>query len=57
MRTIPGNPLYVELNFSRYQKLPLLRPKSLTMDNRGEAAALEVGALYFKAPLIDSIWQ
>jgi hypothetical protein len=57
MRTIPGNPLYVELNFSRYHKLPLLRPKSLTMDNRGEAAALEVGTLYFKAPLIDSIWQ
>jgi len=27
------------------------------MDSRGEAAALEVGALYFKAPLIDSIWK
>jgi hypothetical protein len=57
MRTIPGNPLYVELNFSHYQNLPLLRLKSLTMDNRGEAAALEVGALYFKAPLIDAIWK
>ena len=57
MRTIPGNPLYVELNFSHYHHLPLVRLKSLTMDNRGEAAALEVGALYFKAPLIDAIWK
>ena len=57
MRTIPGNPLYVELNFSHYHKLPLVRLKSLTMDSRGEATALEVGALYFKAPLIDSIWK
>jgi hypothetical protein len=57
MRTIPGNPLYVELNFSHYQKLPLVRLKALTMDNRGESAALEVGTLYFKAPLIDSIWK
>jgi hypothetical protein len=57
MRTIPGNPLYVELNFSHYHRLPLLRLRSLTMDSRSEAAALEVGALYFKAPLLDSIWK
>jgi hypothetical protein len=55
MRKIPGNPLYVELNFSHYPKLPVVWLKSLTMDNRGEADALAVGAFYFKAPFIDAI--
>ena len=56
-RSIPGMPLYVELNFRRFHKLPLLRTKSLAFNNAGEAAALKVGALYFKAPLLDSIWK
>jgi hypothetical protein len=56
-RAIPGVPLYVELNFRRYQKLPLLRMKSLVFDNAGEEDALKVGALYFRAPLLDSIWK
>ena len=57
MNKIPGNPLYVELNFSHYPKLPILWVKSLTMDNRGEAVALAVGSFYFKAPFLDAIWK
>jgi hypothetical protein len=50
MRTIPGTPLYVELNFRRFRKLPLLRLKSLVMNSDGEERALDVGRLYFPAP-------
>jgi len=50
MRTIPGTPLYVELNFRRYHKLPLLRLKSFAPNADGEAEALRVGKLYFSAP-------
>jgi hypothetical protein len=52
---IPGNPVYVELNFSHYPKLPIVWVKSLTMDDGGEADALAVGSFYFKAPFIDAI--
>jgi hypothetical protein len=52
---IPGSPVYVELNFSHYPKLPIVWVKSLTMDDRGEADALAVGSFYFKAPFIDAI--
>ena len=57
MRTIPGTPLYVELNFRRYKKLSLLRLKSLSPGNDGEEEALRVGALYFRAPLLDALWK
>lgn len=56
-RTIPGTPIYVELNFTHYKKLPLVRLKSLTLDDKGEAEALAVGSLYMKAPLLDAIWK
>ena len=56
-RNIPGTPVYVELNFRRFQKVPLVKFKKLTFDNAGEADALKVGTLYFKAPLLDSIWR
>ncbi len=57
VRSIAGTPLYVELNFSHYKKLPLLRTKSFTLTNAGEEAALKVGTLYFRAPLLDAIWK
>ena len=50
MRTIPGTPLYVELNFRRYRKLVLLRLKRFAPNSDGEEEALKVGRLYFKAP-------
>src|ERR1043165_121275 len=36
-KTTPGTPLYVELNFSLYKKLPILKLKSLTFDDAGES--------------------
>jgi hypothetical protein len=57
LRSIAGTPLYIELNFSHYKKLPLVRLKSFFSNNAGETEALKVGKLYFKAPLLDSIWK
>ena len=55
LKSVPGTPIYVELNFRRYQKLPLVRLKSFAMNNVGQEKALSVGTLYFKAPLLDSL--
>jgi hypothetical protein len=52
---IRGTPLYVELNFRSFKKLPLLRMKSIAWNSDGQEEALKVGRLYFKAPLLDSI--
>lgn len=57
VRAIPGTPLYVELNFRRFKKVPLLRMKNLTFESADEASALKVGSVYFKAPLLDAIWK
>jgi len=56
-RAIPGTPIQVELNFRRYKKLTLLELKKIRYDSAGQDAALKVGALYFKAPLLDAIWK
>lgn len=53
LRTIPGTPIYVEINFSHYPKMPVVWVKSYVANNAGEAEALRVGRFYFKAPLID----
>jgi hypothetical protein len=57
MNAIHGTPLYVELNFRRYKKLPLVRMKSFAWTSAGQDDALKVGSLYFKAPFLDSIWK
>ena len=56
-RRIPGTPVYVELNFSHYRKLPLLRLAELKFDDEGEVDALKVGRLYIKAPFADAIFK
>ena len=56
-RKVPGTPVYVELNFSHYKKLPLLRMKELTRNNEGEEDALKVGSFYMKAPFADAIFK
>jgi hypothetical protein len=57
INNLRGMPLYVELNFRRYKKLPLVRLKKVDWSNAGQDDALKVGMLYFKAPLLDSIWK
>ena len=56
-RGIPGTPVYVELNFRRFKKVPFLKLKRLTWNTAGETDALKVGSYYMKAPLIDAIWR
>ena len=56
-RTIPGTPVYVELNFRRFKKTPFLKLKKLTWNNAGEADALKVGSYYMRAPFLDAIWR
>jgi len=56
-RRIPGTPVYIELNFRRFQKVPFLKLKSLTWNNSAERETLKVGAYYVKAPLLDAIWR
>jgi hypothetical protein len=56
-KKIPGTPIYVELNFRRFKKVPILTLKKLSFDNQGEADALSLGSLYMKAPMLDAIWK
>ncbi len=56
-KRLPGTPVYVELNFRRFKKVPLLQLKSYTHENAGEADALSVGSIYFRAPLLESLWK
>ena len=54
-RTIHGVPVYVELNFSRFKKLPILKVKELTFTADDEEEALKVGALYVRASLLEAL--
>lgn len=46
--SIPGTPLYVELNTRRFQKVPLLRMKQLVFSREGEAEALKPSPFTFR---------
>lgn len=50
MRQIPGVPIYVELNFRRFQKVVVLRVKKLSYDTKGEEDDLKVSSFMFRAP-------
>lgn len=50
-----GTPIYVELNFRRFKKLPVVKLKKLTMSSKGEAEALAPGRLYVPANLFDKL--
>ncbi len=56
-RTIPGTPVYIELNFRRFNKVPFLKLKRVTWNNSGEAAAMTVGPYYMRASLLDALWR
>ncbi len=52
---LPGTPVYVELNFRRFRKVPIVRMKKLTFAADDEEDALKLGMLYFKAGTADSL--
>ena len=57
LRSIPGTPIYVEINFEHYKKMPLVWMKSFVANSSGQDQALRVGRFYFKVPLLDAIWK
>lgn len=48
-RQIGGMPVYIELNFRRFKKVPLLQLKKLTFAADDEEDALELGPLYIRS--------
>ena len=57
LRSIPGTPIYVEMNFEHYKKMPVVWIKSFVANSAGEQEALRVGRFYFKVPLLDALWK
>jgi hypothetical protein len=56
-RTIRGTPLYVELNFRRFHKVPLLKLKKLTLAADDEADALTLGSFYVRHALLEKLLE
>lgn len=56
-RKLPGTPIYVELNFRRFRKVPLVRLKKLTFAAEDEAEALAIGSLYVRAGLLEKLFR
>ena len=52
---LPGTPVYVELNFRRFSKLPLLKLEKLTFTAEQEKEALELGPLYVRAGVLEKV--
>jgi hypothetical protein len=54
-RQIRGMPVYIELNFRRFKKVPLLQLKKLTFAVDDEEDALELGPLYIRSGGLESM--
>lgn len=52
---LPGTPVYVELNFRRFRKLPIVRLKKLEFGPTDEEDALTLGKLYVRAGLLEKL--
>lgn len=50
LRSIPGTPVYVELNMGEYRKTVVLRSRRVVYNSRGESEALRVSPFMFPAP-------
>jgi hypothetical protein len=55
-RAIRGTPIYVELNFRRFHKVPLLRLKKLTWAAEDETDALTLGSFYIRHALLEMLF-
>ncbi|HEY0160855.1 MAG TPA: hypothetical protein VGF28_26465 [Thermoanaerobaculia bacterium] len=54
---LPGTPIYVELNFRRFKKVPILRLKKLSFTADGEKDALTLGPVYMRASILEKLFQ
>ncbi len=52
---LPGTPVYVELNFRRFPKTPIVKLKKLTFEADDEEDALTLGRLYVRAGLFEKL--
>jgi hypothetical protein len=52
---LPGTPIYVELNFRRFKKVPIVRMKKLTFAADDEEDALTLGHLYVRAGILEKL--
>jgi hypothetical protein len=52
---LPGTPIFVELNFRRFQKVPVVKLKKLTFSAEGEEDALTLGSMYVRASVFEKI--
>ena len=54
---LPGTPVYVELNFRRFKKLPIVKMKKLTFAAENEQNALTLGSLYIRAAVLEKLFK
>lgn len=54
---LPGTPIYVEANFRRFKKVPLVRLKKLTFSAEDEADALTLGRFLVRASVLEKLWN
>jgi hypothetical protein len=53
---LAGTPIYVELNFRRFKKLPIIKLKKLTFAAEDEEDALTLGSFYMRASVLEKIF-
>jgi hypothetical protein len=54
---LPGTPIYVELNFRRFQKVAIVQFKKLTFAADDEADALTLGKGYIRASILEKLFE
>jgi hypothetical protein len=54
---LPGTPVYVELNFKRFQKVAILKLKKLSFTADDEKDALALGPVYVRAGILEKLFQ
>lgn len=53
---VPGTPVYVELNFRRFKKTPIVRLKKLSYTADDEDDALTLGPVYVRASVLEKLF-
>lgn len=53
---LTATPIYVELNFRRFKKVPLVKFKKLTMAAENEEDALTLGKMYVRATVLEKLF-
>ncbi|HEX2061589.1 MAG TPA: hypothetical protein VHK90_12685 [Thermoanaerobaculia bacterium] len=53
---VPGTPVYVELNFRRFKKVPIVKFKKLSYSADDEDDALTLGPVYVRASVLEKLF-